>query len=56
MLLWALIFFGLAIIAGYFGQTGFASSSAIVGKILLAVSAALFLFGFVRQLIQRRRG
>ena len=43
MLKWALIFFLISVIAGYFGFTGVASGARSVAKILFFVFLAIFL-------------
>lgn len=46
MLSWALTFFVLAIIAGVFGFTGIASTSAGIAKILFVIFIVLFIASF----------
>ena len=43
MLKWALIFFVVSVIAGYFGFTGVASTSRTIAKVLFFVALAIFL-------------
>jgi len=43
MIKWAIIFFVISVIAGYFGFTGVASGARSVAKILFFVALAVFL-------------
>jgi uncharacterized membrane protein YtjA (UPF0391 family) len=43
MLKWALIFFVISLIAGYFGFTGVASSTRSIAKVLFFIAVAIFL-------------
>lgn len=43
MLKWALIFFVVSVIAGYFGFTGVASTTRTIAKVLFFVFLAIFL-------------
>ncbi len=43
MLKWALIFFVISVIAGYFGFTGVASSTRTIAKVLFFIALAIFL-------------
>ncbi len=43
MLKWALVFFVISVIAGYFGFTGVASTTRTIAKILFFIALAIFL-------------
>jgi uncharacterized membrane protein YtjA (UPF0391 family) len=43
MLKWALIFFVISLVAGYFGFTGVASTTRTVAKVLFFIALAVFL-------------
>lgn len=43
MLKWALIFFAISVIAGYFGFTGVASTTRTIAKVLFFIALAIFL-------------
>ena len=43
MLKWALVFFVISVIAGYFGFTGVASSTRTIAKVLFFIALAIFL-------------
>jgi uncharacterized membrane protein YtjA (UPF0391 family) len=43
MLKWALIFFVISVIAGYFGFTGVASTTRSIAKVLFFIALAIFL-------------
>lgn len=43
MLKWALIFFLISLIAGFFGFTGVASGARTIAKILFFIAVAIFL-------------
>ena len=43
MLKWALIFFVISLIAGYFGFTGVASTTRSIAKVLFFIAVAIFL-------------
>ena len=43
MLKWALIFFVISLIAGYFGFTGVASTTRSIAKVLFFIALAIFL-------------
>lgn len=43
MLKWALIFFAISLIAGFFGFTGVASGARSIAKVLFFVALAIFL-------------
>jgi uncharacterized membrane protein YtjA (UPF0391 family) len=45
MLYWALVFLGIAVVAGIFGFGGISSTAAGVAKIIFFVFLALFLIG-----------
>jgi uncharacterized membrane protein YtjA (UPF0391 family) len=47
LLMWAGIFFVIAVIAGLFGFTGIAEGSADIAKILFYIFIALFLLIFI---------
>jgi uncharacterized membrane protein YtjA (UPF0391 family) len=47
MLKWALIFFVVSVIAGYFGFTGVASTTRTVAKVLFFIALAIFLIVLV---------
>jgi len=47
MLKWALIFFVISLIAGYFGFTGVASSTRSIAKVLFFIALAIFLIVLV---------
>ena len=43
MLKWAIIFFVISLIAGYFGFTGVASTTRTIAKVLFFIALAIFL-------------
>jgi uncharacterized membrane protein YtjA (UPF0391 family) len=43
MLKWALIFFVISLVAGYFGFTGVASSTRTIAKVLFFIALLIFL-------------
>ena len=43
MLKWALIFFVISVVAGFFGFTGVASGARSVAKVLFFIALAIFL-------------
>jgi uncharacterized membrane protein YtjA (UPF0391 family) len=43
MLKWAIIFFVISLIAGYFGFTGVASTTRTIAKVLFFIAIAIFL-------------
>lgn len=43
MLKWALIFFLISLVAGFFGFTGVASGARTIAKILFFIAVAIFL-------------
>lgn len=43
MLKWAILFFGVSLIAGYFGFTGVASTTRTIAKVLFFIALAIFL-------------
>jgi uncharacterized membrane protein YtjA (UPF0391 family) len=43
MLKWALIFFVISVIAGYFGFTGVASTTRSIAKVFFFIALAIFL-------------
>ena len=43
MLKWALIFFVISLVAGYFGFTGVASTTRTIAKVLFFIAIAIFL-------------
>ena len=43
MLKWAIIFFVVSVIAGYFGFTGVASTARTIAKVLFFIALAIFL-------------
>jgi uncharacterized membrane protein YtjA (UPF0391 family) len=43
MLKWALIFFVISLVAGYFGFTGVASTTRTIAKVLFFIALAVFL-------------
>ena len=47
MLKWALVFFVISVIAGYFGFTGVASSTRTIAKVLFFIALAIFLIVLV---------
>ena len=47
MLKWALIFFVISLIAGYFGFTGVASTTRSIAKVLFFIALAIFLIVLV---------
>jgi uncharacterized membrane protein YtjA (UPF0391 family) len=47
MLKWALIFFVVSVIAGYFGFTGVASTTRSIAKVLFFIALAIFLIVLV---------
>ena len=47
MLKWALIFFVISLVAGYFGFTGVASTTRTVAKVLFFIALVVFLIVLV---------
>jgi uncharacterized membrane protein YtjA (UPF0391 family) len=47
MLKWAIIFFVISLIAGYFGFTGVASTTRTIAKVLFFIALAIFLIVLV---------
>lgn len=47
MLKWALIFFVISLIAGYFGFTGVASTTRSIAKVLFFIALGIFLIVLV---------
>jgi uncharacterized membrane protein YtjA (UPF0391 family) len=47
MLKWAVIFFLISVVAGFFGFTGVASSTRSIAKVLFFVALAIFLIVLV---------
>ncbi len=47
MLKWAIIFFVISVIAGYFGFTGVASTTRTIAKVLFFIALAIFLIVLV---------
>lgn len=47
MIKWAIIFFVISVIAGFFGFTGVASGSRTIAKVLFFIALALFLIVLV---------
>lgn len=47
MLKWAVIFFIISLIAGFFGFTGVASGSRTIAKVLFFIALAIFLIVLV---------
>jgi uncharacterized membrane protein YtjA (UPF0391 family) len=47
VLKWALVFFVISVIAGYFGFTGVASTTRTVAKVLFFIALAIFLIVLV---------
>lgn len=47
MLKWALVFFVISVIAGYFGFTGVASTTRTIAKVLFFIALAIFLIVLV---------
>lgn len=43
MLKWAIVFFVISLIAGYFGFTGVASTTRTIAKVLFFIALAIFL-------------
>jgi uncharacterized membrane protein YtjA (UPF0391 family) len=43
MLKWAILFFIISLVAGYFGFTGVASGSRKIAKVLFAIALVIFL-------------
>lgn len=43
MLKWALIFFVISVVAGYFGFSGVASTTRTIAKVLFFIALAIFL-------------
>lgn len=43
MLKWAIIFFIISLVSGYFGFTGVASGSRKIAKVLFAIALVIFL-------------
>jgi len=55
LLYWALIFFVLAIVAGWLGFQEFATSADMAGRILFFVFVVLSLVSLLIRLIRRRK-
>ncbi len=51
LLLWAAIFFAIAVVAGLFGFTGIAAGSADIAKILFYIFIAIFIVIFISAFI-----
>ncbi len=47
MLKWAIIFFIISLVAGYFGFSGVASKSRSIAKVLFAIALVIFLIVLV---------
>lgn len=47
MLKWAIIFFVISVIAGYFGFTGVASTTRTIAKVLFFIALAIFVIVLV---------
>ena len=47
MLKWAIIFFVISVVAGYFGFTGVASTTRTIAKVLFFIALAIFLIVLV---------
>jgi len=47
MLKWAIIFFAISLIAGYFGFSGVASGSRSIAKVLFVIALVIFLIVLV---------
>ena len=47
MLKWAIIFFVISVVAGYFGFTGVASTTRTLAKVLFFIAIAIFLIVLV---------
>ena len=47
MLKWAIIFFVVSVIAGFFGFTGVASTTRTIAKVLFFIALAIFLIVLV---------
>ena len=47
MIKWAIIFFCVSVIAGFFGFTGVAEGSRVIAKVLFFIALALFLIVLV---------
>ncbi len=47
MLKWAIIFFIVSLVAGYFGFTGVASGAKSIAKVLFVISIVIFLIVLV---------
>jgi uncharacterized membrane protein YtjA (UPF0391 family) len=47
MLKWAIIFFIISVVAGYFGFTGVASTTRSIAKVLFFIALAVFLIVLV---------
>ena len=43
MLKWAILFFFISLVAGYFGFTGVASTTRTIAKVLFFIAIAIFL-------------
>jgi uncharacterized membrane protein YtjA (UPF0391 family) len=56
MLYWALVFFIVAIIAGFFGFGGIASASAGIAQILFFIFLVLLVVSLIMHLVRGRRG
>ena len=47
MLKWALIFFVISVVAGYFGFTGVASTTRTIAKVLFFIALTIFIIVLV---------
>jgi uncharacterized membrane protein YtjA (UPF0391 family) len=47
MIKWAIIFFVISLVAGFFGFTGVAAGSRTIAKVLFFIAVAIFLFVLV---------
>jgi uncharacterized membrane protein YtjA (UPF0391 family) len=56
MLYWALVFFIVAIVAGFFGFGGVASASAGIAQILFFIFLVLLVVSLIMHLVRGRRG
>lgn len=55
MLFWAMMFFGIALIAAVFGFTGIAAIASGIAKIFFFVFLILFVVMLIAEIISRRR-
>lgn len=55
MLVWALVFFAVAIVAALFGFGGIASAAAGIAQILFFIFVVLFLAALIVHLVRSRR-